>query len=364
MSKIYKMLQFSALVTGMFFLSLTAVVQGQTTDAAFGDKLQNFRDWQGVCQEDTSCSASVFSPADTSSDTADYAFRASRDGGELTPLVLSFSAITHLPAKGEILNLRIIGGPAFALAQGAGYEVSDDGFEFFLSDKSMLGDLYPAMKQGSSMSVSFRDGRGEIRVAEFSLRGLSAAVTWMNSEQQRNEKSTRVGPPVRSAAKPEAGDDLNVAPLALPPGVMALQSQVEACARWAGRPASEAASKRYDLGDGVNIYLVPCTAGNTNPASRVYIVQKGGAVDALLFARFSKETGWGGTDRLVNASFDKESGILSSRVKTQGLDGCGVLGVWLWRDGVFSMLRYAAWDDCENARAPEDWQVVYQPTAQ
>jgi hypothetical protein len=348
-----------------WFVAVNASAQNTSVeDTAFGDKRQVFRDWQGDCLEDEFCSASVFAPAGTDSDTADYIFRASREAGDLTPLFLSFLAIGHVPGNGEIINLRVIGGPAFALALGAGYSVSEDGSEFILSDQAMLNTVYPALKHASTMSVSFRDGRGEVHTAEFSLRGMSASISWMNSEQKRSNKSVKVGPPVQNATKLETNDSLNVAPLQLPPAIMALQSQVEACAGWAGRPEPENSSKRYDLGEGVNLFIVPCTPGDTNPSSRIYVAQKGGAIDAMLFARFDGANGWTGTDRLVNAGFDKDSGVLSSRVKTQGLPGCGVLGVWLWRASDFSMLRYASWEDCENARPPEDWQVIYEPTVQ
>ena len=93
------------------------------------------------------------------------------------------------------------------------------------------------------------------------------------------------------------------------------------------------------------------------------MAQKGGGVNAVLFAVYGDELGWTGTDRLVNAAFDKESGILTSRFKAEGSEGCGGISEWIWRDGAFAMQRVAAWKDCEAPLPDEDWQIIFPPAA-
>ncbi|MGI9372613.1 MAG: DUF1176 domain-containing protein [Hyphomicrobiales bacterium] len=272
---------------------------------------------------------------------------------------MSLATVDAKPGTGELLNVRVVGGPAFALAQGAGYGVFSDKALYYFTDQATLDVLMPAMLKGSQMSASFRDERGEPRTANISLLGLGAALSYMNKQQFRGPNTVDVGPPAGVSTKADEGDNTNLPLLKLPSGLVALHSQVEACEGWAGRPSPQNNSQRYDLGEGTNLYIVPCTPGTNNPGSRIYISEKGGRLEAVLFARFDEQTGWTGTDTLANASFDKSKGILVSRSKEQGLEGCGVLGLWKWQEGRFAMNRYAAWRDCELERPVNEWQVIF-----
>ncbi|MGI9482293.1 MAG: DUF1176 domain-containing protein [Hyphomicrobiales bacterium] len=345
--------------------AVSALAQTQTAeDPPFGERREYFRDWLAACREDTYCSATAYVRPGSGAFGEAYVLRVGREGGDFSQFVISFTAIDDMPAKGELLNVRVVGGPAFALAPGAGYMTIGSKNEYFFTDQAMLDKLFPAMKAGSQMSISFRDDRGETHTANFSLRGMSAALKWINKDQIRAANESAVGPPPMENAKQEEGDADGITPLQLPPAIMALQGQVEACEGWVGRPSPQNHSRRFDLGEGLSMFIVPCTPGTNNPASRIYLVEKGRRADAMLFAVHNETLGWTGTDRLVNAAFDKESGILSSRFKAEGSEGCGTLSEWEWRDGNFVMQRVVAWKDCAAPLPAENWQVIYQPAAQ
>ncbi len=342
------------------FVGLQSATQAQSTsDDPFKENFQDFRNWQATCYDDGSCLARTMVKPGSGEAGEAYRLRLAREGGEFSSFVLSLMTIDAKPGTGELLNVRVVGGPAFALADGAGYGVFSDKNLYYFTDQATLDALLPAMMQGSQMSASFRDERGETRTANISLLGLGAAIKFMNKQQFRGPNTTDIGPPAGVTSAADQGDKSNLSPLQLPSGLVALHSQVEACEGWAGRPSPQNASNRYDLGDNTNLYIVPCTPGTNNPGSRIYIAEKGGRLDAVLFARFDEETGWTGTDTLANAAFDKSKGILVSQYREQGLDGCGILALWKWQDGRFAMDRYAAWRDCEVQRPVTEWEVIY-----
>jgi len=356
------MLNFRVLVLSICatFCALLLAIGGAQAQSASDEKWREFRDWAGTCHEDGSCVARTLSGAGSGENGEEFRLQVNREGGEFTSFVVSFIAVDNPPAEGEILNVRVIGGTAFAMAQGAGYGTGNNKNRFYFTDQSMLDALVPAMLRGNQMSVSFRDKRGENYTANISMLGLGAALSWMNKKQFRGHNTVDAGPPLNLAsAKKDEGDAANIPPLQLPSGLVALHSQVEACEGWAGRPALQNGSQRFELGEDIKLFIVPCTPGTNNPASRVYVEYKGGALDAILFARFNEATGWTGTDKLANADFDNEQKILVSQFKEQGLEGCGVLGLWQWQDGGFAMKRYAVWRDCEVARPVNEWQVIY-----
>ncbi|MGI9386199.1 MAG: DUF1176 domain-containing protein, partial [Methyloligellaceae bacterium] len=69
------------------------------------------------------------------------------------------------------------------------------------------------------------------------------------------------------------------------------------------------------------LYLVPCYTGAYNVIYRVYVLDTRypDVLRPSFFAGYSDETGWYGTDALINADYDPQTRTLSAFEKGRGL---------------------------------------------
>ena len=112
------------------------------------------------------------------------------------------------------------------------------------------------------------------------------------------------------------------------------------------------------LDGGKTLHVVLCDRAAYNTTSRLF-VEASGEFEPLYFAVYDEDLGWTGTASLYGANYDPKTRVLTSFYAGRGVGDCGSAGRWRWSDGVFRMLEYRAWSDCDRGRAQKAWPVVY-----
>lgn len=122
------------------------------------------------------------------------------------------------------------------------------------------------------------------------------------------------------------------------------------------------ARNRATVGKTQTLYLVPCYAGAYNVIFRVYVLDTRypDALRESLFAGYSDETGWYGTNALINAAYDPKTKILSAFEKGRGLGDCGSIPSFQWTGYNWRMVEYRYWGKCDGSRMPEQWPVLFR----
>lgn len=98
------------------------------------------------------------------------------------------------------------------------------------------------------------------------------------------------------------------------------------------------------------LFGILCETSAYNWPYALYVVRDGYAEDAerLFFADYDQSTGWTGTNRLYNASFDKKTGELRGFSKSRGLGDCGSKTTLKWDGEQFSLVEFRYKDTCDG----------------
>jgi len=316
----------------------------------FGEKREYFKDWLAACRPNTNyCSAITYiNPNPGNGAVADHWLRVGRhqDGVKweisITPIVSMPSDTTTFYFWIDEESFWFTKGGT-ALAYGA---VND----IFLTG----GDATPllaAMLNGSTLKSSF-DSRDGVRIdIDFSLSGLTAALLWVDDQQNR------VGDP-RTAGDLPAGLDLAepklTLPTAIPDDISVLHAKSANCDTRADL-VHGSDWQAHQVNNNTLLFLIPCSAGAYNFSYAFYTkTLTYGDTARILFADYWDSVGWTGTDILFNAHFDPATRVLTSFYKGRGLGDCGTSGEWQWQEYGFKMLSFHAKSECGGFDENED----------
>lgn len=331
-------MRFITLFTLVLFWSYPAFSQVNGENRAY------FKDWLVACKIDTSyCSAiSYINPNSANSAVADYWFRIGRhqNGAKWE---MSFTPIATTPSNTTTLYFWIEedsfwftkGGNA--LSYGAVNDI------FLINDDATK--LLTAMLTGNALKSSFDDQQGQRIDIEFSLAGLTAALLWIDDQQDR------VSDPRIAGDLPiglELAEHKLPLPQTIPDQILSKHAKNENCdaledlihgSDW----------QVHQVNNATLMFMLPCSAGAYNFSYAFYTqsVEYDG-VTQLLFADFWDSLGWTGTDILFNAGYDPQTRTLTSYYKGRGLGDCGTSGEWQWQEYGFKMLKFFAKSECNG----------------
>ena len=116
------------------------------------------------------------------------------------------------------------------------------------------------------------------------------------------------------------------------------------------------------LGETQTLFLLPCFTGAYYVVYRVYVfdTRYPRELRPSLFASYSDEMGWSGTDSLINADYDEKTKTLTAFEKGRGLGDCGSIPTYQWAEYGWRMTEYRYWGKCDGTRMPEKWPVIYR----
>lgn len=302
-----------------------------------GEIRRYFRDWLAACRADGYCSAIAYvRPNSGGGRDADYWLRVGRHA-EGVYWEVSFTTIAAQADPWRDFTVDVDGNSTtFSLSPEVGAYGSANDF-YFLGDKAQ--EVMDRFGPGRTATISFTDTDGNTREAVFSLSGLTAALLWID-EQQHRIGSERVAsaPPVGLVPIGEGAE----APAHVPAALLDRHRGDAEC-----EPLEELANGRdiesFDLGDGQQVYFLPCWSAAYNFGWKVYV---GSAGDfwPQYFAYYGG-MGWSGTPFVVNYAYDPQTHTLRDFNKGRGVGDCGSQGSWVWDSYAFRLTEYR-YRDC------------------
>jgi hypothetical protein len=202
------------------------------------------------------------------------------------------------------------------------------------------------------------------------LKGLSAALRWIDAQQGRAgtptalvaKGMTPIGqvpnsppPPVVAAAPAGSARELNLS--SPPKAVLAAAAAVSDCDQ--ETVAAHQGAQAWQLRPNLILYALPCSNGAYNFMSVLFTADaKGGSVapQTLPLAAGDDRSGLG--NLITNGTFDPQSLVLTDFSKGRGVGDCGETRSWLWTGKGFALLSADRLDSCPGALS-DDWPNVF-----
>ncbi len=336
-------------------LILSAIVPALAQQA---ETRRYFGDWLGACRPDGYCSAISYVNPNADGRAADYWFRIGRHAEGLY-WEISFTPIVVMAAPTAPFTLSVDGTPeAFTGAsEVAAYGSINDFFLLGKKAQAVMDRLMP----GKSLQVAFTDEAGVPTTTRFSLNGLTAALIWID-EQQGRLGSERVveAPPegLTAAAEPVVPADGQVTLADLPPHLVAEdEARIDACDGF--DIVGDWSFYRHDLGEGITLWLLPCTGGDYNRFYSAYL-DTGTGFELLSFATPSYAAGWQAEAGIWFDSFDPVTSQLRSYNRGRGIGDCGMRGLWQWTGSLFAMQVYTMQAECDASVPPGEFPEIFR----
>jgi hypothetical protein len=321
-----------------------------------------FDDWLGACRDDGYCSAIAYvNPNPGDGRVADYWFRIGRHAQEIW-WELSFTPIVVMadPAAPMTLVIDDAATSFSGSVEVAPYGAINDFFFLGTGAQGVMDQMMP----GNRLDVRFTDETGAPRLASFSLKGLTAALIWIDETQGRlgSERVAEAPPvglsPANRPPPPPSSGELTLADM--PADLVALDSaRPDACD---GFDILDWSFYAYPLGEGQTLYLLPCTGGAYNRFYSVYLGD-GAGYQRLDFATPTYSAGWQAEPGIWLESFDPQTLELRSSNLGRGMGDCGMRGRWQWNGSRFVMLDYTLQAACDASVEPGDFPLVYRNPA-
>lgn len=310
-----------------------------------------FKDWLAACRSNGYCSATAYDNPGTDGRVADNVLRIGRHpngrGWEI-----SFSGVKTLPDSWEDVSFAV-DGQSFTLQSPHGFGAYDAVNDFYVTDETIAQPLLDALIAGTQASVSFTGNDGSAQTAPFSLSGLSAALLWIDEQQDMLDA------PRTASAQPYGLTPVSPGSSSILPAELIERHRANPdCEAFEDLPhGSDIITGPLD--DEQTLYLLPCTAGAYNFA---YIAYRGDeySFEHLYFTSYSDAFGWSGTPYLVNPGYDAQTRELTEFNKGRGIADCGTSGLWQWQDYGFKLLEYRSKSKCDETGEPGDFPVVYR----
>ncbi|MCX5516682.1 hypothetical protein C3941_17525 [Kaistia algarum] len=329
---------------------------------------KTIRQWTGSCDNHRACSAFGF--ATTVDETMIGAWiRLDRQGDAdaFPSLSLGFSLADGGDDTPKTLVLAAKGGPSF------GPFAIEEGDNFFRAP--VPADNVPAilalLRKVDFLTLAVTKAEGSPIEATLSLDGASAAMLWLDDEQQRigtktalvkrGAKPASAIPPVPALPVIQAAASTAEVPQTLPNSVLELAKTGD-CADAMDQIEPIVA----DLGGGRRLYGALCGSGAYSFSAQFWIAGSDGVPAKASFvlppALASSDDEGGGLEEqgiLINPSFDEKTMTLSAFAKGRGIADCGETEDWVWDGEAFRLSSYTAMTDCQGV-PPGEWPVMYR----
>jgi hypothetical protein len=303
--------------------------------------LRTFQDWTVGCDNGAACHAVALMPEDWPDDGLTMSVRRAPEAGAQPVLAFEIGADSNaasVSADGRRLAVRLVG------AEGQTRVAPADA-------AAMIGVLRSAAR----LQLQSADGKP---LGTVSLKGAGAALLYMDEKQRRTGTATAlVRPGTQAQTGPPPGLPVVVArplssarPLALTAaGLAALRKRHGCTIDEVGGP-DEAESSA--LGPAESLLLLACGSGAYNVSHVPFVLRRGrGGVQATL-AAFDVKPGWWaeeGKPMLINAGWDRESGLLTSFAKGRGLGDCGTTASYAWDGRAFRLVEQSEMSECRGS---------------
>jgi hypothetical protein len=315
---------------------------------AFGEG-KNVRDWTAECAESLTCIAETTGSGGLAMGKAGYRLQIGRHNGEDTAWYIQF-IMKNVPQPKDTMTVSVDGQALPEMSESYDYLKDADDETFGIAGPQTLKPFFAQLKKGKVVKLSFKSPDGSEHKETFSLSGIVATMLWIDEQQKRVGNSERVDIPTGVAGEAEfkASDDII--------------AKIKARADVECGPLMEGEERQinsYYMPGAKKLHVSSCFSGPYNFGS-LFFVQPLDDLELLSFADYSEEYGWMGTNQLINAQFDPNSGWLVSFNKGRGIGDCGSAGRWVWRQYAFQLREFSSWDDCDNGRESENWPIVFK----
>ncbi|WP_029059063.1 DUF1176 domain-containing protein [Stappia stellulata] len=321
---------------------------------------ETFGDWRLDCPTRTGCTLSTVAVDGADRQGEATGARLAFGAGEGTALSLAFEAARPRPDDRRAMQWSVDGRLTHVvrpddLALFGGID------RFYLISPQASGTLFPALRAGAELRISYLDAIGEAHDLRFSLAGvtdglraLAQALELAGVPEQiaRPRDLAETTPPTRQQA---------VAALGIPYAVLDRHARTGACESTASPSIADQEVIIAAVSQVATLYAIACTAGGSHVTYRLYLRDSGeiGGVEALVFALHDPRFGWSGTDLLVNPDFDPETGTLSASYVGRSDRHCGYKAKWVWQDYAFRLTRFEGPETCADATRPGRWSALY-----
>lgn len=305
-----------------------------------------FDDWLAVCRADGYCSAvSYMNPNPGGGRVADYWFRVGRHAQGIY-WEMSFTPIVHEAVRDSEFTITVDGAPEtfVGVEQIAPYGAVNDYYLLGSKAQQVMDRLMP----GEVLDVEFRDNADELRKASFSLKGLTAALIWIDETQGRLGSERVAEAPPEGLAPEFRQPILDLFTVQL----VTLHNDTSGCSNRID-PETYARIGSAALDQYHTLYLVPCEDFAYNFISALYVATDEGLVPAILPQSDARGGSFGNT--IYSADWDETSGELLSHYKG-GNGNCGSEGRWRWTGEAFELIELRARETCDNTTV--EWPVV------
>lgn len=343
-------------------IQMIAVVAVFAPDAAFsaGETRQTFRHWLAVCTGDGACEASAFVKPGIGPNGEAYALTVLRPAGPNSSWHIAFVGYGERPAEGSEISIEIDDKDPVFLLEGQEITDPNGSGKNFIVDEQALSGMLANMQAGSNYSVTFEETGKVWRTIQFSLRGVTAALNWIDTQQERPDSPRVAVAPQAQFDAPPTLESKKYTPSELPETIKKLHNASTDCKGWDAEGSPHRTSTSTQLDEDRTVFIVPCFYGGSGIVSRLYITDLSGNTNLLLFASGDSK-GWHGIDMLMNATIDRRTGTLKSRAMFDTSGKCGSSGIWRWSGDLFRMKEYRHWAQCAAGRNPENWPLLYPP---
>jgi hypothetical protein len=319
---------------------------------------KTFADWVAGCDNGLSCEAVSLMEMETTDNQ--LTMRIQRGPGRTAPAVLSIANIENRK-PGTVLRLAVEGGAVLAT------QATPD------NDSPIKFDFTPAflnsLKTARYIELRGPDGK---RLGHASLKGLTSAITHIDTLQKRAKTVTALADP---------GDGLATS-IPVPPSIPKYRYTVPRFAKPAALSPQMVADMRKSSGcdallqDAVaetllipvtkssSLALLSCGEGVYNSSFVPFLITGKDKSRKFKYAPFDAafDTLEGSQiPLLINPGWDSEKGILSSFNKGRGLGDCGNAQDYIWDGKQFRTINMTVMSDC---RGVVDWVRIYTAKAE
>lgn len=307
--------------------------------------LRTFTDWTVGCDNGRACHAVGLMPESLPEDGVTMSIRRGPEAGARAAIAFeprSGAKAVSVATDGRSLPLRLI--------------VDKDGGLAVAPADAMA--LIVAMRGAADLQL--RKGDGKV-VGQVSLRGLTAALLYMDEQQRRVDTATalvRRGPRPASAVPappalprvPEVRPSRNAALAAVPAGLVEATRKRAECDE--SLTLAENPPERQRLDDRTTLLLVACWRGAYNATSLVLVTRRPDGSD-LAPARFDYNASAGeqsGPEVPPDGAYwDEDTHRLASFFKGRGLGDCGAGQEWAWDGEMFRLIHAEAMGECRGS---------------
>ncbi len=299
-------------------------------------EVKTFRDWSVACDNGKACEATSLAPGEANLQDVGMIIR--RPAGADGAVSISLRSPSDQAGGVDLLaDGKRIGGGTW----------DDKGIVLF--DAATSAGIAGAIV--NAREISLRSGGTPL--ATISPAGASAALRYMDAEQQRENTPTALvakGNRPFTATAP-ALPTIVAAPIARGEPAKPSAALIADMRRTAKCPADDfgpVTEEAHKLSDRDTLVLISCGAGAYNTSAAAFVVTDGKAKPAAFDEGYS--FGEPGTEtRIVNGDWDAQTARLSSSARGRGLGDCGEVREWAWDGTRFRLVSAASEGNCRGA---------------